>query len=101
MRTFIRAALALVIALAFAVGPVSAATTQAIQVAQAGQTGTITGQVTADSGANVAGASVLVEGAGQRQTVQTDGSGNFSITVPAGLYTLTIVKGGFQPPRTT
>ena len=56
MRTFIRAALASVIALAFFVGPVSAATTQAIQVAQAGQTGTVTGQVTGDSGQSISGA---------------------------------------------
>lgn len=96
MRTFIRAALASVIALAFVVGPVSAATTQAIQVAQAGQTGTVTGQVTADSGGNVSGASVLIQGAGQRQSTTTDDSGNFSLSVPPGLYTITIVKGGFQ-----
>jgi hypothetical protein len=100
VRTFIRAALASVIALAFFVGPVSAATTQAIQVAQAGQTGTVTGQVTGDNGQGISGANVLFDGPGTHQSVQTDDSGNFSVSVPAGLYTITVNKAGFQTGTT-
>jgi Carboxypeptidase regulatory-like domain/TonB-dependent Receptor Plug Domain len=95
VRTFIRAALASMIAVAFFVGPVSAATTSAITVAQANSTGTVSGQVVGDNGNAVAGASVLFDGP-QRQTTTTDGSGNFTISVMPGLYTVTVTKGGFQ-----
>ncbi len=96
MRTFIRAALASMIAVAFFVGPVSAATTTAITVAQATDTGTITGHVVADSGGDISAASITIQGAGQRQTVTTDDSGDFTATLPPGLYAVTIVKAGFQ-----
>ncbi len=95
MRTFIRAALASMIAMAFVVGPVSAATTSAITVAQANSTGTVSGQVLGDNGNAVGGASVLFDGP-QRQSTTTDDSGNFTVSVAPGLYTVTVTKGGYQ-----
>ena len=100
MRTFIRAALASLVSVVLLVGPVSAATSQAITVAQATQTGTITGQVNTDSGTGISGASVLIEGAGQHQTVTTDDSGSFTASVPPGIYTVTVNKGGYQTGST-
>ena len=96
MRTLIRASLASVLSLFVFVGPVSAATNQAMTVAQATQSGTVTGHVTGDNGAGLSAAQVLIEGSGQRQTTTTDDSGNFTASLPAGLYTITVVKAGFQ-----
>ena len=96
MRTLIRASLASVLSLFVFVGPVSAATTQAVTVAQATQSGTVTGHVTGDNGSGLSGASVLIEGSGQRQSTTTDDSGNFTASLPAGLYSITVVKGGYQ-----
>ena len=61
---------------------------------------TLTGTVTDQSGALVAGATVLVHsndtGADVR-TVTTSGSGSFNITnLPAGRYTVTVKNAGFQ-----
>ena len=100
MRTLIRAALASLVSLTLLVGPVSAATNQATTVAQATQTGTISGNVTGDNGNGLSGAAVLVEGAGQRQSTTTDDSGNFSVTLPPGLYTVTINHAGYQTGST-
>ena len=83
MRTLIRAALASLVSVVMLVGPVSAATSQAVTVAQATQTGTITGQVVGDGGNGIASATVLLDGP-QRQTVTTDASGNFTATAAAG-----------------
>ena len=96
MRTLLRASLASVLSLFVFIGPVSAATNTATTIAQATQTGTITGQVTGDSGSGLGGAQVLIEGSGQRQSTTTDGSGNFTATLPPGLYTVTVLKGGYQ-----
>jgi hypothetical protein len=100
VRTLIRAALASLVSLTLLVGPVSAATNQATTVAQATQTGTITGQVIGDSGTGLSGVAVLIEGAGQRQSTTTDDSGNFSATLPPGLYTVTVNKAGYQTGST-
>jgi hypothetical protein len=100
VRTLIRAALASLVSLTLLVGPVSAATNQATTIAQATQSGTITGQVTSDSSTGISGASVVIEGAGQRQTTTTDDSGNFTLSVPAGIYTVTVNKGGYQTGST-
>jgi hypothetical protein len=77
-------------------GPVSAATSQGVTVAQASLSGTIAGHVTTDTGSGLSAASVLVDGSGQHQTATTDASGNFTISLPAGLYTVTVVHGGYQ-----
>lgn len=96
VRTLIRASLASVLSLFVFVGPVSAATTQAVTVAQATQSGTISGHVTSDSGSGLAGANIIIDGSGQHQSTTTDDSGNFTVSVPAGLYTITIVKAGYS-----
>jgi hypothetical protein len=49
---------------------------------------TVTGKVTAPDGTPLVGASVTV--VGQRSGVTTDGSGNFSINVPANAKQLSI-----------
>ena len=96
MRTLIRAALASMISVAFLVGPVSAATMDATTIAQATQTGTVSGRVISDTGAGISGAQVVIDGGGQHLTTTSDDSGNFTATLPPGLYNLTIVKGGYQ-----
>ena len=96
MRTLIRAALASVISLVVFVGPVSAATNTATTIAQATQSGTITGHVVGDNGSDLSGASVQIDGSGQRQSATTDDSGNFTASLPPGLYTITVIKGGYQ-----
>ena len=96
MRTLIRVALALGISLFVSVGPVSAATSTATTIAQATQSGTITGQVVGEDGNGLGAASVLIEGSGQRQSTTTDSSGKFTASLPPGLYTITVIKGGYQ-----
>jgi hypothetical protein len=65
-------------------------------VAQAADTGTINGTVTTDSGKGIPTASVSIDGAGQHQTVLTDDQGNFTASLPPGLYTVTVSKNGYQ-----
>jgi len=91
--------LVLLIALLAIVGPVSAATNSANLVA-ATQSSTISGTVTSDSGKGVPDAAVRIDGAGQHVVVTTDGSGAFTAPVPAGIYTITVNKGGFQTGTT-
>jgi hypothetical protein len=97
VRTLIRASLASVLSLFVFIGPVSAATNTATTIAQATQTGTISGHVTGDNGSAVASATVVIDGSGQHQATTTDDSGNFTASLPAGLYTVSVTKGGFQP----
>lgn len=102
MRTFIRAALASVLSLFVVVGPVSAATTQALTVAQAIPSGTLKGTVTGDSGNGLGGATVLADGAGTHTSVVTDASGHFSFaSLPQGVYNLTVTHGGYQSSSAT
>lgn len=58
---------------------------------------TVTGKVTAPDGTPLAGASVTV--VGQRSGVTTDGSGNFSINVPANAKQLSISYVGSETKR--
>jgi hypothetical protein len=79
------------------VGPVSAATTQHVTIAQASQqTGTLSGRVLGSTGYPLSGAAVLLQGPGGSRTATTTGTGTFTFTVPAGLYTVTINHGGYQ-----
>lgn len=99
-RTFGRAAAALVVAILAFVGPVSAATNDPTLVSQATQaSSTISGQVTTAGGAGIAGAAVSLDGP-QRLSTTTDASGNFSLSVAPGVYTITVNKGGFQSGST-
>jgi hypothetical protein len=98
------------------VGPVSAATNAVVPTADAGASGialspsttvaqastasSIVGKVTSDTGTGIASAVVTIEGAGQRSTVTTDGTGSFTAPVPPGIYTITVNKGGYQTGST-
>lgn len=57
-------------------------------------TGTITGSVHATSGTPIADATIIASGPARRQSA-TDASGNFSLSVPAGIYRIDVSKGGF------
>jgi len=61
--------------------------------------GTITGTVVDQNGQPVAGAAVRLTGSAN--ATATDAGGNFNLTAPAGLYTLTVSKFGFLPATTT
>ena len=94
----VRAATSVTTAVAQATGTTNTSTT----APQAAETGTITGQVLG-AGAGAGGvpqASVLIEGAGRRQALTTDGAGQFTAVLPPGSYTLTINKGGYQTGST-
>jgi len=95
------AAAVLVMAVLAFVGPVSAATnaTAALtqtSVAQAGGSATVTGQITGSAvTGGLAGAAVILDGPTHASTT-TDASGNFTLSVPPGVYTVTVNKGGYQ-----
>jgi len=61
--------------------------------------GTITGTVLDQNGQPLAGTTVQITGT--VNATATDGAGNFNLTAPAGLYTLTASKFGFLPATTT
>ncbi|HXO42330.1 MAG TPA: carboxypeptidase regulatory-like domain-containing protein, partial [Thermoanaerobaculia bacterium] len=61
--------------------------------------GTITGTVVDQNGQPLAGATVRLTGTAN--ATATDGAGNFNLTAPAGLYTLTASKLGYLPATTT
>lgn len=97
MGTLTRILAAVAIA-AFSVGPVSAATASnaAITVAQAGQTtGTITGKVVDSAGKPLSGARIAITGPKSTQTT-SKADGTYSVTVPPGIYSVTISAPGFQ-----
>ena len=97
MRTLFRAAIACVLAAASVVGPVCAATTHAVLVAQAAQqSGTLTGRVVSPGGTPLSGASITIQGNGKTQNATTGADGAFSFSLPAGLYTITVNHGGYQ-----
>ncbi len=111
MRGLQRTLAAFVIVTSAFVGPVSAATsvvatnadaasTTNLQVAAVAQASAIVGHVVGENGANVAQASVTIDGAGQHVTVTTDAMGVFTAALPAGIYTVTVNKGGYQTGST-
>src|SRR5262249_52828006 len=61
--------------------------------------GTITGTVVDQNGQPVADATVRLTGT--VNATATDGAGDFNLTAPAGLYTVTVTKFGFLPAATT
>ncbi len=63
-------------------------------------TGTITGTAKTVAGAPVSGASVTASGP-TRSTVTTDRGGNFTLTLPPGIYRVTVTKGGYVPATST
>ena len=66
--------------------------------ALAGTTGGVSGQVTDENGAAVAGASVKVVSASQAASATTDASGRFNfLSLAPDTYTVSIEKDGFSP----
>ena len=100
--SFCRGGLSVALLLAFVAGGTSAfadpaAATIQTQVAQAAaSTATLTGSVKDTTGAAVVGARVSVAGPAS-QNATTDASGAFTLTVPAGIYRITIDRGGYNP----
>ena len=86
MRTVSAALAALFLAVLF-VAPAAA---------QTSASATLTGTVKSSAGLPVAGAAVNVNGAAHASTT-TDAQGNFSVTLPPGLYRVEIAKGGYIP----
>jgi RHS repeat-associated protein len=70
-----------------------------VAVAVTAALGTITGTVVDQTGQPIAGAAVRITGTANATT--SDGAGNFNLTAPAGLYTLTVSKSGYLPATTT
>jgi hypothetical protein len=56
----------------------------------------ITGMVTDQTGAPVAGAGVAVDGAGSTQSATTDGQGLYVVELPAGSYNVSLVASGLK-----
>ncbi len=82
------------VAVLLAFSPVAARSDEALSI---GKAGSITGIVHNTSGAPVAGAQVVLTGAGAQKTT-TDANGLFGFTnLPAGLYQLQVTKGGYLP----
>jgi len=73
----------------FVVAPVAAQTASTTTVV-------LSGTVRSGLGVPVAGATVTASGP-VTKTVSTDATGGFSITVPPGLYSLDVRKGGYNP----
>ena len=78
-----------------AAAPVVAQATAAPSATAAG-TSSLSGHVTDARGVPLAGATVSAEGAGHTYTATTANDGSFTISLPPGLYTVTINHGGFQ-----
>ncbi|HWE51599.1 MAG TPA: TonB-dependent receptor [Bryobacteraceae bacterium] len=60
-------------------------------------TGTLRGQVTDPSSAVIPGAAVQVTGNGVTRNARTDGQGRYTVTVPAGAYSVQVNAPGFVP----
>jgi hypothetical protein len=99
VHAFYRVAAALTVAVVFLIGPASAALAQT-SVAQASGSATVSGHVTgSDVSGGLAGADVVLDGP-THASATTDSSGNFSVAVPPGVYTVTVNKGGYQSGST-
>ncbi|ARS91377.1 right-handed parallel beta-helix repeat-containing protein [Natrarchaeobaculum aegyptiacum] len=69
--------------------------------AEAPETGTLEGIVTGDS-SPIEGATVTVtDDAGVTETVETDGTGSYELTVPVGTYELTVSADGYVDAQVT
>lgn len=96
MRLLLRA-VAMTLAVALTVGPISVATASAADriIAQANQTGSIHGTVTENTGAPIAGATVTATGPVTKSTV-TGGDGSYTLNLPPGVYNLNATKTGYE-----
>jgi len=91
------------LAVSLLAGAVAPATAQTVvpsvpaQVTQAATTATFQGAVRAADGTPLSGASVVATGGGTRSTATSDANGAFTLTVPAGVYTITVSSPGYLP----
>lgn len=99
MRTLSRGAAILSLALLGLAGPAGAAPSPQSVAQATAQQGTLTGRVTDSRGNPVADATVTARGA-SGASARTGGDGRFSLALPPGVYTVVIVKGGFQSSET-
>jgi outer membrane receptor protein involved in Fe transport len=96
VRTLYRASAALALALITLVGPASAATSPSV-IAQALSTqGTLTGRVVDARGNPLSAATVAATGPGGTRSTTSKSDGSYTLTLPAGAYTLLVSHGGFQ-----
>jgi hypothetical protein len=68
--------------------------------AQTAPTAAITGTITSAAGTPVGGAVVNATGPSKASTTTTS-DGSFSLTVPPGVYDITVTHGGYQPASVT
>jgi len=101
LRSCLRVAAGVAVAASLIVaGPASAATSAATVVAQTAVSSTVSGHVSGSSvSGGLAGATVVFDGATHAST-KTDASGNFTLSVPPGVYTISVNKGGYQSGST-
>ena len=100
MRTLYRAAAALAFALTSLVAPAGAATSGETFAQASAAQGTLTGRVTNSRGDGLAGAVVTVSGGATTRTATTAGDGTFTLSVPPGVYSVVVNRGGFQTTQT-
>jgi outer membrane receptor protein involved in Fe transport len=96
VRTLLRASAALAFAYAILVGPASAATSPTVVAQAPATTGTLNGRVNDARATPVAGATVTIVGPAPSSSTTTDNAGRFSFTLPPGLYTVSVNRGGFE-----
>ena len=89
LKRWVSAFGAALLGMIFVVAPVAAQTASTTTVV-------LSGTVRSGLGVPVSGATVTATGP-VTKTVSTDGTGGFSITVPPGLYSLDVRKGGYNP----
>jgi outer membrane receptor protein involved in Fe transport len=70
------------------------------QTAPTATSAVITGTITSAAGSPVGGATVNATGPSKASTT-TKSDGSFSLTVPAGVYDISVTRGGFQPASVT
>jgi hypothetical protein len=82
--------------LATCIGTIVLAAPAAAQAAPAATTVVLSGKVVSGLGVPVSGATVVASGPVTASTT-TDSTGSFSLSVPQGLYSLDVRKGGYNP----
>ena len=101
MRRNLTRILAAVMIAAFSVGPASAATAPnaVFTVAQSAQSsGTISGKVLNGTGGPLGGARIAIAGPKSAEVI-TKPDGTYSVSLPPGVYAVTISASGFQSTR--
>ena len=92
---YIRRLLAIVLLVGLALAPIPS-----YAQAAAATSGAITGVVKTSGGVPVSGALVTVSGP-EHTSVATDAHGAFKLTLPPGIYDLSVTKGGYVPATQT